>query len=151
MLEDVRFYHLQRQPLEAALPRLLEKVLQAGLKAVVRLPDSVAVEEMDKTLWTYDPESFLPHGAPDSGHAARQPIYLTAGEETPNAPDVIVLVNGAPAPADLTPFKRCLYMFDGQNDDIVARARKDWLAFREKAPVVSYWQQKPGGGWEQKA
>lgn len=151
MLEDVRFYHLQRQPLEAALPRLLEKVLQAGLKAVVRLPDSVAVDEIDKALWTYDPDSFLPHGTPESGHAARQPIYLTAGDETPNAPDIIVLVNNAPAPADLAAFKRCLYMFDGQREEIVARARQDWLTFKEKAPAVSYWQQKPEGGWEQKA
>ena len=32
---EVSFYHLQREPLEAALPKILEKVLERGLRGQV--------------------------------------------------------------------------------------------------------------------
>jgi len=142
---------LQRQPLEAALPRLMERVLEQGHRAVIRLPDAASLAALDRALWTHDPASFLPHGTADAGRAERQPIYLTTGEERPNGADILVLVNGAEAPADLEGVDRCLYMFDGDDADIVARARADWTRFKDLAESVSYWQQKPQGGWEQKA
>lgn len=151
MPREVRFYHLQRQPLEAALPRLMERVLDHGLKAVVRLADSETMARLDRALWVYDPASFLPHGTRESGRGKRQPVYLTTEDERPNEADVLVLVNGADPPADLAAFERCLYMFDGNDGDILARAREDWKRFKELAETVSYWQQKPEGGWEQKA
>jgi len=151
MTEEVRFYHLQRQPLEAALPRLMERVLEQELRAVIRLPDTARLAAIHSALWTYDPASFLPHGTPEDGNAARQPIYLTTGEERPNNASILVLVDGAQAPSDLSSFTRCLYMFDGNDPDILARARDDWTRFKDLAATLSYWQQKPQGGWEQKA
>ena len=35
-MTEINFYHLTRSSLEQALPRLLEKTLQAGERAVVR-------------------------------------------------------------------------------------------------------------------
>ena len=35
-MTEVLFYHLQRQPLEAVLPTLLEKSLERGWRALVR-------------------------------------------------------------------------------------------------------------------
>ena len=151
MTQEIRFYHLQRQPLEAALPRLMERVLEQGFRAVIRLPDEARLKALDTALWTYDPASFLPHGTPATGNAARQPIYLTTGEECPNGATILVLADGAEPPPGLADFERCLYMFDGNDEDILARARADWQRFKELADSVSYWQQKPQGGWEQKA
>lgn len=150
MLKDVRFYHLQRQPLEAVLPKLLERVLAADMRAVVKLPDEAMMDAVDQALWTYDPAAFLPHGTPAGGHAERQPVYLTTADENPNAATALVLVNAVPAPDDLGTYTRCLYMFDGQDDAIVAKARQDWKRFKTLADSVSYWQQKDRGGWEQK-
>ncbi len=149
-LAEVRFYHLERQPVEVALPRLLERVHERGLRAVVKLPDAALLERIDRALWTYDPDSFLPHGTAASPHPAREPIYLTSGDECPNAARVLVLVEAAAEPADLAPYERCLYMFDGRDEAVLARARAAWMRFRSVADSVSYWQQKPQGGWEQK-
>jgi len=151
MVQEIRFYHLQRQPLEAALPRLMERVLEQGFYAVIRLPDEARLQSLDAALWTYDPASFLPHGTVGADHAARQPIVLTTGEERPNEASIMVLVDGAEPPADLSVFERCLYMFDGNDPDVLAKARADWKKFKNRAESVSYWQQKPQGGWEQKA
>lgn len=149
--KEVRFYQLSRQPLELALPRLLEKLLERGLRAVVRLPDPLTLETLDKALWTYDPASFLPHGTEEGGLADQQPIFLTTGTERPNAADTLVLINGAAAPEPLTDYGLCLYMFDGDDERILARARDDWRRYRDLGETVSYWAQKEQGGWEQKA
>ena len=35
-MTEIRFYHLQRTALEAALPPMLEKTLERGQRAVIR-------------------------------------------------------------------------------------------------------------------
>lgn len=147
---DIRFYQLDRQPLAAVLPKLLERVLAAGMRAVVRLPDEARRDEIDKALWLYDPDSFLAHGTAATGHGERQPVWLTTGEDRPNGARALVLVDAVAPPADLSGYERCLFMFDGQDEAAQARARAAWKGFRDAGRQVSYWQQKPAGGWEQK-
>ena len=149
-MTEIGFYHLTRSPLEVALPRLLEKVLGAGLRAVVRAGSPERVEFLNAALWTYDPASFLSHGTAREGEAASQPIWLTAGEDGPNAAQVLVLTDGVTA-GDVADFERCLELFDGRDADAVEAARRRWLAYREAGHTLTYWQQTPRGGWEQKA
>ncbi|MCJ9428933.1 DNA polymerase III subunit chi [Kordiimonas marina] len=149
-MTEIRFYHLQRQSLEEALPKLLERIQSAGLNAVIKLPDRGLMETMDKVLWDYDPASFLPHDIEGCKHADAQTFYLTTSDENPNSATALVLVDAVDSP-DVMKYDRCLYMFDGRNDDIVAKARADWKNFKETDAELSYWQQREMGGWEQKA
>lgn len=149
-MSDIRFYHLQRQPLEAALPKLMEKVIGAGLKAVIKAPDQALVDTLDKVLWDYDPASFLPHDKAGCDHPEDQTLYLTTGDENPNAAGVLVLVDAASSDA-FNDYDRCLYMFDGSNAETLAAARADWKRLTGGDHTLSYWQQREEGGWEQKA
>ena len=149
-MDDIRFYHLQRQTLEEALPKLMVKVAEAGLKAVIKTKDQATIDTLDKVLWDFDPASFLPHDKDGCDHPEDQAFYLTTTEENPNAATVLVLVDAAESSA-LESYGRCLYMFDGRNQDIVAKAREDWKLWKEGNWSISYWQQKEMGGWEQKA
>jgi DNA polymerase IIIc chi subunit len=63
MATEVNFYHLTKSSLEDALPRLLLKTLQAGERAVVMLGSPERVDALNTHLWTFDHDSFLPHGA----------------------------------------------------------------------------------------
>ncbi len=144
---QVGFYHLTRSRLEEALPRLLEKVLEAGQRAVVRVADGEQLELLNRALWTYRRESFLPHGTRADGFAERQPIYLTAGLENPNGARVLVLVGGA-STEGMADYERCLDLFDGNDPEAVAAARARWRAAREAGHELVYWQQKEGGGWQ---
>ena len=83
-MTDVRFYHLQKQTLDQALPLILEKVYQTKKNAVVRMADEKEVTRMNDVLWKYKPHSFLPHGCAKTGHANDQPIWLTNKSENPN-------------------------------------------------------------------
>ena len=82
-MTEVLFYHLERASLESVLPGLLEKTLEREQRAVVRAASTERVEALDARLWTYRDESFLPHAA--AGDGARQPVWLTAGDDAPNA------------------------------------------------------------------
>jgi len=143
---EIGFYHLTRSSLDEALPRLLEKAYAAGHRVVVRGGDAERIELLNRALWTYRKDSFLPHGARSDGFAEDQPIYLTAQVENPNGASILVRVDDAEAP-DLNTFDRCLDLFDGSDPDAVARARTRWREAREHGHACTYWQQGERGGW----
>jgi DNA polymerase-3 subunit chi len=146
---EVWFYHLERTGLDQALPELLEKTLQRGWKAVVRLRDPERVRELDGWLWTYRDDSFLPHAPDDEPNAARQPILLTTGFENANAADALFLVDGAD-PGELSGYARCVVLFDGADEAQLAVARAQWSAVKATGVPVSYWRQQ-ARGWEKQA
>lgn len=146
-MTEVSFYHLERSSLEAALPKLLEKVLAAGLKAVVKLGSDERVAALDATLWTYEQGSFLPHGAAADGNGPQQPIWLTAGDDNPAGATVLVLADGAQSEA-MADYARCLELFDGRDETALGAARAHWKAYKERGFSLTYLRQTPAGGWE---
>lgn len=149
-MTEISFYHLQRWPLERALPKLLEKTLEAGKRAVVMAASDERVEYLNGFLWTYDPNSWLPHGGPREGQAEEQPVWLTTADENPNGAVFLFLTDGA-ASEKVADYERCFDLFDGNDATAVQAARERWKAFKEAGHELTYWQQTERGGWEQKA
>lgn len=148
-MTDIGFYHLTRTPLERALPQLLEKVIAAGKRAVVRAGSPERIDFLNTALWTYDPASFLPHGTAREGEAADQPIWLSDRADRPNGADILILTDSVTAD-DIDQFERCLEMFDGRDQEAVAAARARWRGYRDAGHTLTYWQQTERGGWQQK-
>lgn len=148
-MTEVGFYHLTHTPLDRALPKILEKVLEAGKRAVVIAGSNERVAVLNAALWTYDQDSFLPHGTAREGEAPMQPIWLTAEDENPNGAQILVLTDGATIP-DIAAFERCLDMFDGKDPAAVAAARDRWRAAMAAGHALTYWQQTDRGGWAKK-
>jgi DNA polymerase-3 subunit chi len=146
---EVWFYHLERTGLEQALPELLEKTLQRGWKALVRLREAERLRELDGWLWTYRDDSFLPHAPDDEPGAARQPILLTTGFENANGAEALFLLDGAD-PGELAGYARCVVLFDGGDEAQLAVARAQWSAAKASGVPVSYWRQQ-ARGWEKQA
>ena len=145
-MTEVGFYHLTRTPLAQALPRLLERTLAAGERAVVRLPAAGQVAALDAALWDCATPDWLPHGSEADGDPELQPIWLTAAEEAPNGARFLFLVEGAEA-AELGAFTRVFDLFDGGDPAALAAARRRWQAARAAGHALSYWQQT-ARGWE---
>ena len=152
-MAEVSFYHLEARPLEWALPRLLARVIDAGHRAVVVTGNGERLPFLDAALWSYDDQSFLPHGRAPDDFAADEPVWLTADPgDRPNGARILVLVDGAePADFSLDGIDRCLDMFDGRDEVALAAARKRWSGFRQAGHAVTYWQQSAEGRWERKA
>ena len=89
-MSEIRFYHLQRASLEDTLPVILERAYGRGDRILVMTGSSERAEALASHLWTYKPDSFLPHGTAKDGAAAEQPIYLTAEAENPNAAKLLM-------------------------------------------------------------
>lgn len=146
-MTELGFYHLTRSGLDQALPRLLEKIRAAGHRVVLRAADEERLDQLDRLLWTFRNDSFLPHGTSHDGHGAAQPIWLTTGTDTPNAASVLVLIDGAEA-ADASSFERVLELFDGRDTEAVARARARWRWAEGQGMERVYWQQDERGRWQ---
>jgi len=152
---DVWFYHLTSQPLEKALPILLERSIDKGWTAVVQMTTQERLAALDEHLWNAGDESFLPHGTSGEEDGGLQPIYLTLGPENPNEAEIRFFVEGAlVAPvlaAEDWEYERLMVMFDGNNDAEVQAARAQWKELKAKGLELSYWQQGENGGWQKKA
>jgi DNA polymerase-3 subunit chi len=148
-MTEVLFYHLTRSPLDKALPDLLAKCVERGWRVVVEAGSVERVEALDAVLWTFSDESFLPHGTVASGHAAAQPIFLTAGPDNPNGASVRFFVDGARI-ANVEALDRAILMFDGNDEDAVQDARTQWKEQKAAGHTLAYWQQGERG-WEKKA
>lgn len=146
-MTEVSFYHLLHTPLDRALPKLIQKVLESGARAVIRTGSAERAEALSSVLWTFDQNSFLPHGTARDGNADRQPVWVTSDDENPNGADILVLTDGATA-GEITAWRRCLEMFDGRDDAAVAEARRRWSDYKAADHVLTYWQQTERGGWE---
>ena len=108
------------------------------------------MEAIDGSLWTYRDDSFLPHGTARDGPPARQPIFLTSGEDNPNGAQVRFLVEGATL-GELAGYDRVVHLFDGHDQAAVELARAEWKRARAAGCEVTYWQQADNGRWEKRA
>jgi DNA polymerase-3 subunit chi len=148
-MADVAFYHLQTKRLEDALPQLLEKAVERGLRALVLADSAERVASLNTLLWTFKREGFLPHGDKADGHAEAQPIFLTEAETNPNGATLLFAVGGARLEY-VAGFQRCFDLFDGNDELAVAAARERWKAAKAAGHQLTYWQQTERGGWEKK-
>lgn len=144
----VFFYHLSERPLEATLPVLLSKSLEAGWRVAVRGRDVGRLDWLDRQLWMGD--GFLPHGVAGGPHDIEQPVLLTAGA-APNAPDCVMSIDGAEVSADeVRALKRVCVLFDGADPAALETARNQWRTLTTAGVEAQYWAED-GGRWVKKA
>ncbi|MEI8178938.1 DNA polymerase III subunit chi [Aestuariivirga sp.] len=149
-MTPVFFYHLERQPLDAVLPKLLATSLERGWRAVVQAGSEERAEALATQLWVFDDESFLPHGTKADGLSDLQPVWLTAEDENPNNSNIRFFVEGAVV-GDIGGLTRAIIMFDGNDQQAVDAAREGWKRFKAAGHEVSYWQQDEQGRWQNRA
>jgi DNA polymerase-3 subunit chi len=149
-MAEIGFYHLTRSRLEAVLPRLLGRVLEAGGRAQILLASAERLAALDAALWLATDPDWLPHGSAASGQGDLQPIWLTTEDAPPpNGARFLVLLEGMQS-ARLADYDRVLDLFDGADAEAVAAARERWRAAKAAGHTLTYWQQGPRG-WEKRA
>ena len=145
----VDFYHLEKSSLDSALPKLLEKAV-AQHKILVQTDMADRSDYLNGLLWTYDPDSFLPHGVEKDGFPESQPIFITHKNDfNPANADILVLIDGRCVPTD-EKFDRVLYFFNGRDEEALQKAQQEWRRLKDKNIELFYWQQDESGRWQQK-
>ena len=153
---EVWFYHLERRTLEDVLPGLIARSRERGWQVVVQAGTPEKLGAIDELLWTYANDSFLPHGTAADGDGAKQPIFLTIGEDNPNAAAVRFFIEGADVAGalektDTAPSDRAIVMFEERDSDALAAAREAFRVLRGRGLTLSYYQQNEDGRWEKRA
>jgi DNA polymerase-3 subunit chi len=148
-MTEFSFYQLLHTPLEQALPKILERVRELDLRAVVVVGSEARVDSLSRALWSYDPASFLAHGSVRDGYPGDQPIWLTERDENPNGAAVVVLADGATV-AEPERFQRCIEIFDGRDEAAIAAARLRYQQAKDAGHGLKYFRQSDKG-WEQGA
>ncbi len=143
----VDFYHLEASTLERVLPSICEKVLASGERLLL-VAEEDQLGRFDELLWSYAPDSFIPHARRERPNPEQQPILLSETAEPLNEAANIALADGRWRDEALS-FQRIFYLFDaGQVDP----ARRTWRALKAKADVEArYWKQDARGKWMQSA
>jgi DNA polymerase-3 subunit chi len=145
---QVDFYHLTVTPLDRALPQIAEKVLASGGRLLLVSESEAQRAALDKLLWSYSPESFLPHECAGGERDAAQSILLSDEPTATNGARNVVLADGVWREAALG-FDRAFHFFDGER---IAEARIAWKALADREGIERrYWKQNDAGRWEQAA
>ncbi|AXJ96561.1 MULTISPECIES: DNA polymerase III subunit chi [unclassified Sphingomonas] len=145
---QVDFYHLTTTPLDRALPQIAEKVVASGARLLIVADDAEQRAHLDRLLWSYTLDSFLPHALAGTGDDARQPVLIAATPDAANGARHIALVDGRWRMEALG-FERAFHFFA---DDHIEAARGAWRGLAETDGVERrYWKQSDAGRWERAA
>lgn len=124
-------FHFNVPDKPAYLCRLLRKVTNAGMRAIVLAPPSL-VREVDQALWTFSQEDFISHALnTDSASMQERSAVLLATQEC-DASLRQVLVNCLPeVPAGFIKFERVVEIV-GADDGDRAWARQRWKQYTQQ-------------------
>jgi DNA polymerase-3 subunit chi len=145
---QVDFYHLTAMPLDRALPQIAARVVGGGGRLLIVAADEGQRGALDRLLWTYAAESFLPHGQAGGADDARQPVLIAPDVDAANGARHVALVDGEWRD-DALDFDRAFHFFA---EDRIREARAAWKGLAGREGVERrYWKQNEAGRWEQAA
>ena len=142
----VDFYHLTAS-LDRVLPKLVERVVAGGERLVVVAGEERARQHLDRLLWSYQPDAFLPHAQAGAGDDPAQPVLIAPEPVSTNSARNVALADGQWRDAALG-FDRAFHLFA---EDRIGEARAAWKALRDRDGVERhYWCQDETGRWEER-
>ncbi len=142
---EINIYHVFKGNLISSVIRLLEKSYLSGKRCIFYSPIDDRVKTIDKALWTFSTNAFIPHGDKTTGFAEQQPIYFTDCIENPNNADILVIMDTFEYENIEGSFKKIMFVFEDTAQISIA---EDFYQTLKKADEnVNYWKQSQSG-WE---
>ena len=109
--------------------KLAEKAVASGQPLFIQTRDESQARELDEWLWSYRPESFLPHHRLGDGPFIDAPVLL-GGNPPPGRQGICLNVSNA-AIAGLAGFQRVLELV-GPEADARQSARERWRSYQQQ-------------------
>ncbi|QJQ94527.1 MULTISPECIES: DNA polymerase III subunit chi [Halomonadaceae] len=143
-MTQVDFYILPDTTLEARLAfacRLAETIYRKGYRLHLHAEDEAMARELDDVLWTFRPDSFVPHrllDEPGEGQPADEvPDMVTIGWQGPPAPGAQAMLNLAPdIPEWFSRFERVAEIIN-QHQDVLTAKRDCWQTYKQRGYSVT--------------
>ncbi len=139
-MAEISIYHLSVTNIEKTLPKLLEKILSSGSRAVLLTGNIEQMELINNYLWSFSTKILIPHGSQNDPYPEEQPIYITTHEDNPNKADVLVSITACESKY-YNKFNRFIFIF--MDEDEVGKRFANELS---KQQNVTYWAQDMNSG-----
>ena len=120
--------------------RLLRKAWRQGVAVLVIAPSNT-LAALDRELWTFEAQEFVPHLRVQPGRGVdavlrRTPIWLCEGEPPRPCPRVLVNLGGDP-PEVGEPFERIIEIVPVEGEER-QRARARWRAYESRGWTIRH-------------
>ncbi len=149
-MTDIWFYHLERQPLETVLPRILAAMCARGDRISVHATTKAVLDDVSKKLWAMEDVAFISHSFATDPYAERQNLLLCLDQQSPNQSKQRIFIDDA-VPEHTGGAERVSIFFDGTSETAITSARDLWKRFRAEGHGIKYWKQSDVGRWEDQA
>ena len=115
MTAQINFYQTDDAVIKSIIP-LLSKVLSEKENALIYCKNQEKAKEIDKLLWSYDKNKFIPHSLDSDKDfdAKRQPILITNEENNQNEARYLIFID-EPTTDFVNSFKRVFHFFEEGN------------------------------------
>lgn len=146
----VRFYQLDRGSVERTWASLLERIHANNLRACLVASNPEQAARLDDYLWTFSPDSFLPHGSCNGPEAADHPLIICMEPKDGNGATVLVLVHGGFVET-FAQFDMVLDFVTDLTPEGLQASRERYRKYRELGCCMEYWVRTRDSGWQLKS
>lgn len=130
------------------LPPLLTKIIQQKHKVLIACKDQQQMQSLDKFLWEFDKDEFLPHGTNLQENATEQPILITDESQNLNLADILICLSGKQV-NDFSSYLKVFDLFEGTEQQ-KQQGRIRWKEYKDKGYELSYYT-SVNGKWTKQA
>jgi len=131
-MTQIDFYLLPKDgaiPVAAAVGRIAEKALARGHSIFVQAKDEMQARVIDDALWSFRPESFVPH---ELAHEAVAAEGVVIGWQSPSLDydDVLINTSGS-IPESFARFQRLVEIVES-DETTLSDSREAWRFYRDR-------------------
>lgn len=132
----IDFYVLQHAEVAARhhfTCRLVEKVVAQGNRVMIATENTAETQALDDLLWSFRPESFVPHQT--STNPVSAPVLISHDSDDPGHHDVLINLRDE-IPAQFSRFQRLLEVVV-QTPDILQITRNHYTFYKSRGYQLS--------------
>lgn len=115
--------------------QLIHKAHAKNCRVVVLLANESALKKLDERLWTFQPQSFVPHCHVDDPLAPHTPVLLMSDATSTATHDELLINLQSTPPAQFTRFSRLIEIVSTADAD-KAQARERFRFYRDRGYVL---------------
>ncbi len=94
-----------------------------GRRVLLLAPDQLSAEELDRMLWTFEPNSFIPHEQAGGADQAVEPVLIATASENLNQASVLIMLKPE-EPEELSGYTHLIYFVPAEQGDALMEARE---------------------------
>lgn len=116
--------------------RLVERIYGDGHRVFVHVPDREQASHLDRLLWTFRQQSFLPHGMAKDADRELTPILIDQDGE-PGGESQVLINLGLAVPTFFAGFERLCEPVD-QDPKVRAAGRERYVYYRDRGYPLNH-------------